>query len=214
MRFSLTDEKEVKKFFVIFYTIGTLGMIIPQTFMLFCRLTPFSLLLSIFYLAWFHPDKKELKGLIAFTLIFVTGLVIEIIGVNTGKIFGSYEYSNKLGIKIFGTPLLIGLNWVMLTYLSSSVVEKMKLTATGKICLASLIMLVYDIILEQAAPIIGLWEWEGGKIPLQNYAIWLLLAVMFNSLVKIFRIKTTNPLSAVILYSQLLFFIVVLIFHR
>lgn len=214
MRFSLTDKKEVKKFFVIFYAIGTLGMIIPQTFMLFCRLTPFSLLLSFFYLAWFHPDKRDYRSLIAFSLIFLTGLVIEITGVNTGLIFGSYEYSNKLGIKVFGTPLLIGLNWVMLTYLSSSVVDKMKIKAAGKICLGSLIMLGYDIILEQAAPIIGLWQWEGGKIPLQNYAIWLLLAVLFNSLVKIFRVKTANALSAVILYSQLLFFIVVLIFHR
>jgi len=214
MRFSLTDEKKVKAFFVIFYAIGALGMIIPQTFMLFCRLTPLSLLLSLFCLAWFHPDKREFKTLFVFSLIFITCLVIEIIGVNTGLIFGPYEYGNTLGIKIFGTPLLIGLNWVLLTYLTSSVVEKVKIKVALKICIASLIMLGYDVVLEQAAPITGLWQWEGGKVPLQNYAVWLLLALVFHSLIKIFRVKTANPLSGVMLSSQILFFIVVLIFLR
>ena len=58
MKFSLTDYREVRKFFIIFYVVGTIGMVLPLTQALFIRLIPYSLLLNIAYLGYFHADKK------------------------------------------------------------------------------------------------------------------------------------------------------------
>ena len=58
MKFSLTDYREVRKFFIIFYVVGTLGMVIPYTQQLFIRLIPYTLLLNVAYLTFFHEDKK------------------------------------------------------------------------------------------------------------------------------------------------------------
>ena len=54
------------------------------------------------------------------------GFFIEVIGVKTGFIFGSYYYGAAMGIKILAVPLLIGLNWSILVYSTSLVVQYMK----------------------------------------------------------------------------------------
>ena len=41
-------------------------------------------------------------------------MLTEAIGVNTGLLFGTYEYGANLGFKIFGVPLIIGVNWTVL----------------------------------------------------------------------------------------------------
>jgi putative membrane protein len=48
-------------------------------------------------------------------LIAVAGFFIEAIGVNTGLIFGNYVYKTTLGWKFLETPLIIGVNWILLT---------------------------------------------------------------------------------------------------
>jgi Protein of unknown function (DUF422). len=41
-------------------------------------------------------------------IVFCWGMLSEIIGVNTGLIFGSYTYGNSLGIKLMNVPIV---NW-------------------------------------------------------------------------------------------------------
>ena len=61
------------------------------------------------------------KQMLAFFLIFLLGFVVEVVGVQTGLIFGSYSYGATLGVKLFDTPLLIGLNWIFVSYSSYSI---------------------------------------------------------------------------------------------
>ena len=124
MKFSLTDYREVRKFFIIFYVIGTIGMVLPLTQALFIRLIPYSLLLNIAYLGYFHADKKSLKTVLAFISIAVLSFFIEMIGVESGLIFGTYAYGEGLGLKWHDTPLIIGVNWVILVYCSSAILEQ------------------------------------------------------------------------------------------
>lgn len=212
MELSLTKEKEIKKFFVIFYIIGAIGMAIPFTSPLFKKLIPYSLLLCFFYLAYFHPNKKDKKSWLVFSFIFISGFLVEMLGVNTGKIFGSYLYGDSLGFKILETPLMIGLNWLFLVYTSAALVEKLRLTKWIKIFLASTCMLAYDLVLEQLAPTMDMWSWQNNVVPLQNYISWFLLAFIFHSLLVVFKIKTTNPLSVLLFCAQFLFFIFLLFF--
>lgn len=201
------NHKEVKKFLVIFYIVGTIGFAIPYTRELFTILIPYALLLNFILLMLFHEPKIRRKDILIFTLIYVIGFSIEIIGVHTKAVFGYYTYSDGLGIKLFDTPLLIGLNWLFLVYAAMSVFDRFGMAQSLKIVLASLAMLIYDIVLEQVAPHINMWSWKDDIVPLQNYLAWFGLALFFNSLLKIFNIKTKNSLSFTILICQFSFFV-------
>jgi bisanhydrobacterioruberin hydratase len=194
-------------FFVIFYLVGIVGMLLPVSFSLFTRLIPLALLLSTFGFLLFHPNYTT-KTWLLFIILYLAGFFIEVAGVNTGIIFGYYTYGESLGFSVINTPLIIGVNWLLLVYLSSSVVEKLNVNNGIKVVLASIIMLVYDIIIEPVAPRLDMWTWANNEIPLRNYLAWFVLALIFTSLVKIFGVKTRNKLAPVLLACQLLFFIV------
>ncbi len=196
---------EVRKFLIIFYIVGLLGFIIPFTKAFFISITPFALLLNVYLLAIYH-EKYTLKYVLIFLLIFISGYSIEVVGVKTGLIFGSYIYGNALGIKLFETPLLIGINWLFLTYTATSITEKLKIKKWFAIFVAPAFMLVYDIVLEQVAPKMDMWNWHNSEVPLKNYIAWYIIAFSFVLLLKAFKIKTSNPLSAILFICQFLFF--------
>lgn len=197
-----------KRFFVSFYLIGVAGFLIPPLFPLFKLLVPFALLLSFAGLILFRSHSFPLKLTLIFLFIYIAGFWIEVAGVQTGLLFGHYQYGRSLGLKLFETPLLIGLNWVLLVYLSASVLDNFRIPAFLKITGASGIMLGYDIVLEQAAPLIDMWSWEGGEIPLQNYLAWFILALCFHFLLYRSRVRLKNPLAVIILLCQVGFFLI------
>ncbi len=207
-------QKAISLFFVIFYTVGVIGMALPFTFQLFTKLIPFALILSFLTLVLFHPSKIEWKVLWAFLAIYFISFIVEAIGVNTGQIFGYYHYGNSLGLKLFETPFIIGLNWLFLVYTTSAVVEKIKIHYIIKIILASLSMLVYDLVLEQVAPKLDMWHWKNDSVPFQNYLAWFTLALIFHSVLKILNIKIQNRLALLILGCQFLFFLLLFILFK
>jgi bisanhydrobacterioruberin hydratase len=197
----------VQIFVIIFYITGITGLILPFTHSLFLKLIPAALILNFVLLVFFHRGRWSYNLLIASSSVCLFGFLIEVIGVNTGLIFGEYRYGDSLGLKVCNTPLIIGINWLMLVYMTSSVVEKYKIKGFLGIFTASLIMLLYDLVLEQAAPAMDMWYWEHNTVPVQNYAVWFILAVGFHSIFKAFKIKTTNGLAEVSFISQFCFFL-------
>lgn len=192
---------------ITFYIIGLIGFIIPSTKIIFLKTTPYVLLLSTFLIGLYHKKYKE-KEIFIFLLIFVLGFFIEVIGVNTSLIFGSYTYGNSLGVKIFNTPLIIGINWLFLTYTSTSIATKFKLNKLFTVLIASTLMLIYDFILEQVAHKMDMWSWENNIIPIKNYISWWLIGIVFVSFIKIFNVETKNPLALTIFICQFLFLII------
>lgn len=197
-------------FFIVFYLVGAAGILMPFSFPLFSRLIPLALFLSVFGLYLFHSEFNK-KTILVYTAIYITGFVFEWIGVYTGAVFGLYYYGESLGFKYMETPVIIGLNWLLLVYLTSSVFEKSKFPVWLKIVSAALFMVVYDVIIEQVAPILDMWHWVYNEVPVKNYVAWFLLSVFFHALIKIFNVKTENKLSPVILICQTLFFLVLFV---
>ncbi len=196
---------DVKKFIVIFYLVGLLGFIIPFSKEFFIVITPFALLLNSYLLAIYHK-KYALKDVLIFLLIFISGYVIEVIGVKTGLIFGIYTYGNALGLKMFETPLMIGINWLFLTYTATAITDSLKGNKWLAVFVAPALMLVYDIVLEQVAPKMNMWTWQNSEVPIRNYIAWYAIAFCFVLLFKIFKIETKNPLSAILFICQFVFF--------
>jgi putative membrane protein len=89
-------------------------------------------------------DKKSKIGLI---LIFLFGLIVEILGVNYGLFFGEYSYGANLGPKIYEVPYVIGFNWVLLIIATGSVSDKLiKGKEIYKILFASFLMVLIDLL--------------------------------------------------------------------
>lgn len=205
--------KIVSLILIVFYSVGIIGITIPASSTLFISLTPIALILSALLLIIFHT-KFDINSIVTFVLIYVLGFISEERGVNTGLIFGNYVYGETLGLKLNNTPVIIGLNWLMMTYLTASVVENFKTNAVIKILSASVLMLVYDLVLEQLAPTLAMWSWKGDTIPMQNYVAWFILAIIFQSLLKVRKINVTNKLSPIVLAVQFLFFLILLVINK
>lgn len=199
-------ESEIKRFLIIFYTVGFAGFLIPFSRSFFIQLIPFALILNFILTAAYHRGKIKSSEIIVFSLIYIVGLGAETAGVQTQMVFGHYTYGSGLGIKVYGTPLLIGLNWLFLVYCTYESARRLNLKGFFRILAASVFMLIYDLILEQAAPDLNMWQWENQSIPLQNYIAWFVLAFIFNMLMFFFKVNTKNKVAVLILLIQAAFF--------
>lgn len=210
---SLKLEK-VRGFIIILYTVGVIGSAFAITHDFFIVLTPVVLLLSFAMLLNFHTPVLDSKTSVVFITIFLISFLAEVAGVKTGQIFGTYSYGRGLGLKLFDTPLLIGLNWVLLVYCTAVILEKVPVGSIGRIAGASLLMVLYDLVMEQVAPRMDMWTFNGGFAPLRNYISWFILAFFFHSILRMTGIRLTNRLAPMIFYCQGAFFIILFIFYK
>jgi len=215
-------NQEIKDFFcqranlvrivlIVFFCVGIFGLASDLTREVFIMLTPVALLLSLTVTAAFHQPDFLKKEIIVFIGIYLSGFLVEAIGVNTGRIFGNYSYGEGLWIKLFNTPLLIGINWVLLIYSTAVIADKPALPVFVKILISSLLMLLYDLIMEQVAPVMNMWSFEADSVPVRNYVAWLILAVLFHSVLKLTGIKYKNQIAPFVFYTQAAFFLILTI---
>ena len=208
----LSQKRYAVYFFIIFYSVGLTGIMLPGSRQFFIQLTPHTLLLSLFGLLLFHSARFDMKTVAALLTIGIAGFAVEVAGVNTGLIFGGYIYGNTLGIKVFNTPLMIGTNWIILVYASFSLVISLSMHPVFKIITASAVMLLYDIVLEHIAPALNMWQWEDGVVPFQNYAAWFIISLIFHSFLHGMGIKAGSKIALPILLCQTVFFILLIFF--
>jgi bisanhydrobacterioruberin hydratase len=173
---------------------------------------PWVILLSSILVFLFSDSFLRWKDVLTLFLIALLAFLIEVIGVHTGVIFGNYTYGESLGMKLLNTPLIIGLNWVFLVYSTAAVFEYVDFHPFIKIGLASLTMLLYDLILEFLAPALNMWYWHTDSVPVRNYVAWFLMAAMFHYLLRLFGVNTKNQMAPVILLIQFVFFLMLLLF--
>lgn len=193
-------------YLLIFYTVGIVGLIFPQSRELFKALVPVNLLLNIALLLIYHGQFK--KGFLwKAGLIFIAGILVEVVGVQTGIIFGEYYYGPTLGPKILGTPLMIGVNWLMLVYCTLAIISKFTDVPYFRILLASTMMVVYDIVLEPSAIALDMWSWDG-PLPMQNYIAWFFISFFLILFAERSRlVNQDNKVAPALYFIQFCFFI-------
>ena len=191
---------------VIFYSVGVAGMIIPQTRELFKALVPLNLLLNVMLLLIYH-GRLDVRFAWKALVIYSAGFIVEIAGVNTGLIFGSYEYGPTLGPQLFHTPLIIGVNWLMLVYASLVITSRFFEQRYFRVLVAAVLMVVYDFALEPAAIDLNMWDW-GGPVPMQNYIAWLVISLVLTWFAdRTGFVNRENKIAAPLFFVQLGFFI-------
>ncbi len=191
---------------IILYAVGFWGFYIEDQFII--MLTPINLMISLSLLTWCYPGR--IGSWIGLSLvIYVLGFTIEAIGVNTGWPFGAYTYHETFGWKWMQTPLLIGVNWVILVHASralSSQIWKNKPNYV-KIITAALLMTALDILIEPVAIQFRFWEWDAVEIPLANYISWFTISLIFQIISFKWIPEYKEPFTASVFIIQVLFFL-------
>ena len=93
--------------------------------------------MTVALLLYFHRDWRSSSFGIFVVSVTLIGYWIEVIGVHTSLIFGDYAYDTTLGFKVLDVPLMIGINWLMMTYLCGSVCHRLSLKVGYRIGLAA-----------------------------------------------------------------------------
>ncbi|MFZ8848304.1 MAG: carotenoid biosynthesis protein [Minisyncoccia bacterium] len=210
MMFLEIKEKITLLFIALFYITGAFFLTSNSLNFRFFEYSSFIILLNFLIVIIFQKNKFNKKFLLFFILFYLFFFFIEVLGVKTGKIFGSYFYGESLGFKIFETPVLIGLNWIFLIYLTFAFSELFKISDKFKIILGSLLMLFYDFILEKVAPLMGLWFWEGNSAPFLNYFSWFILALISHSILRFFKFEIKNIFAVFVYFLHIIFYIIIL----
>ena len=147
----------------------------------FLAFTPINLFIS-FVLLFVNQKQLESKELKSAFLIFFIGMVSEILGVNYGLIFGDYVYLDNLGVKILGVPVLIGVNWIILTFITGSLSSFIFKNKYVPILMGAILMIGLDLLIEPVAPLLGFWIFDLQKVPLQNYLGWFVIGMITQAL--------------------------------
>jgi len=210
---------------LLFHGTGVLGILFTPYKDLFVSSTPLVLLFMFYLLA--NTQLKAIKNfLLSFAIAFVISMGTEIIGVNTGLLFGQYQYGPVLGPKILGVPWLIGLNWFVIVYCSGSFLihslELMKskfnirVTATSSTAMVVLggaaMATFFDFILEPVAVKLNFWTWNNGDIPLYNYLCWFLVSAVLLRINLQLKQVNAHVFASSLLIIQAVFFLMLHLF--
>ena len=192
-----------------FLLAGVVQYVLGLTYVL--NLTPIVIGILTALTVWFWDAPAKNRVYLAITAIAI-GMIVEIIGVNSGLIFGNYSYGPFLGLKIFGLPLLIGITWLLVTLSAWQIVSFSNLGKFAKIIVASGLVVMFDLVLEQFATAYSLWAWQDAVIPLKNYITWFVVGAVIVTFYAYFaKQKVPSIFGAAMLPLMALFFWLMLI---
>lgn len=105
------------------------------------------------------------------------GFASELCGVATGRPFGPYAYSGRLGPKLAGVPALAAAAWTMMAFPSWSVAGLLTRARVARVLVAAGALTAWDAFLDPRMVRDGYWTWSAGgryeQVPLSNFAGWL-----------------------------------------
>jgi bisanhydrobacterioruberin hydratase len=191
----------------------------------FISATPVNLLLMFALLLW---TQRSPNGyfLLFMLVVILTGIGVEIAGVNTGLLFGNYSYGTVLGYKWQGVPLLIGINWFITIYCCGITIHSFlqrviraaaadtdlapkAIKAMSVIVDGATLAVFFDWVIEPVAVKLGFWQWGGnGSIPAFNYFCWLGISAALMACFHFCQFSKSNKFAVHLLLIQVLFFLV------
>jgi putative membrane protein len=151
------------------------------------------------------------RGSLVFaTLCLGIGALFESVSLRTGFPFGHYWFTNLMGPKLFGLPILLALAYMGTAYLSwvlgLNILECRNEPLSGRNLillplLASFVMTAWDPSMDPVwADIDHAWVWrDGGSyygVPISNFAGWILTTYVFYQLFALYvrnRVSIPSP---------------------
>jgi putative membrane protein len=165
-----------------------------------------AILFLIFLVLWDGLPKKSIKISWPIPAVFFIGFMAEWLGVKFGFLFGDYSYGANLGMKLDDVPIIMGINWVILSLATRGIIQRFFKLPVMKILVSSVLMVSLDILIEPLAPQLDYWSFDTMVAPLSNYIGWLIYSILIQSLLELVQFKGHFKISLHILIIQLLFF--------
>jgi putative membrane protein len=154
----------------------------------------------------------RLRGILTFILLsLVIGNLFENLSILTGFPFGRYHFTGVMGPKILSVPILLGLAYVGMGYISWTVARVIlgdagqPLTGSRLVTrplVAAFVMVAWDFSQDAIwANLVHGWRWhEGGAyfgVPVSNFAGWYLTVyLIYQSFALLVRSKSTDATTA------------------
>ncbi len=199
------SERWIRIILLILYVVGAVGMLMPSTRTWFVQLSALNLAISFGALI-LSRKAKPLTFVVFLSIAFVIGISVELIGVHTSYLFGSYFYGNSLGWKWYGVPLIIGLNWGILTVTSSAIIHRFQLNKHVEAILAAILMVLFDYILEPVAIKLDYWHWTEGQIPVYNFICWMGVSYLLQLIYQRMKLAEVNKVAESLFLMMFIFF--------
>lgn len=191
---------------ILFHLIGlVLFAIDPEA----SNMSYVSILISLIFLI---IGEKNSKFIFSYIIIFLVGYFIEVIGVQTGLLFGSYNYDQALGIKLLDVPLLIGINWICIVVAGVSLSQMLSNRPLLIGLYTGLFATILDSLIEPIAINYNFWSWENETIPFQNYLCWFITSAVLGTIVSSINPERNRHGSA--LYFTWFVFFLTLSFYK
>ena len=188
---------------IILYTVGFVGIsFFPELGL--TSVSELNLIISFALILLPAPIQDLWKKI---GVIFLLGMSVEILGVATGYPFGNYHYGDSLGSKIFDVPVIIGVNWFTIAYISYHLAKSFIGNTSLRILISTLFMLVLDMLLEPIAPKLGYWYWENDVIPTLNFVSWYLVGLACVYIIDLNNQETVNRSARNLFFIQFVFFV-------
>jgi len=209
---------------IIFHAFGAAGLVFMNT-LVFNRATIFNLILMLLLLLWTQPGKEKSFYRFFFYCFFI-GMTLEIIGRNTGLIFGGYTYGSVLGPQLIKVPVLIGINWFILTVCIGAFLDKFwparssafpqhrkKIGTFIKIFAGAILFVLFDLVMEGPAVKLGYWQWTNdGLPPAFNSHCWFVSGFILLWIRNKMEFAKDNQFAVNLIGIQFLFFLFLQIF--
>jgi uncharacterized membrane protein len=113
------------------------------------------------------------------------GFAAEVVGVATGRPFGHYRYSTKLGPRVRGVPVLAAAAWAMMARPAWVVAGRLTERRARRVVCAAGALTAWDVFLDPRMAHEGYWEWPGGGryegVPASNFAGWFITGLLVFS---------------------------------
>jgi len=219
--FGLSKHQLATTIAVLFHAIGLIGILYFDK-QFFINTTALNLLLMFAFIIY-TQQNKNLHFYIFIFIAIIIGIVVELIGTQTGLLFGNYEYGTVLGPMVKNVPWVIGINWFMIIYCCGISMKMLlqKITATidadvntrrpilktlSVIIDGATLAVVFDWLMEPVAIQLGYWKWSG-DIPVFNYACWFLVSLVLLLIFHFLKFDKANKFAVDLLLIQAMFFL-------
>lgn len=192
---------------IIFHTVGLVGLSMPAYREQFLELSFMNLMLS--FVVLIASRKEQMNRFLLFLgICFITGMAVEWIGIHTGLLFGDYQYGSNLGVKLAGVPLIIGVNWGVLSVSACTISGLFRLKVIPSAILSAALMTGLDFLIEPVAILSDYWTWNSSEIPLFNYLCWFLIAIPLHYVYFRWKLVEKNKVAIALFVILSLFFII------
>lgn len=189
---------------IVLHIVGAIGFLSPLSDW-FVFLTPMNLIITAGML-WIDTEKNQAKAWPIALLIMFLGYAIELAGVKTGAIFGTYSYGEVLGWKILEVPPIIGVNWLIVIWGAFSMSVTIGVTAPYRWLTTAIFAAALDLLIEPVAMHFEWWSWANDKPPFQNYVAWFIMAAILGAIFEKYPLVRKPRLGVVAFICQILFF--------